>query len=369
MGKKQRPTGTHPKTRGDGAKIDQDAVAALTTAYRPQRPRRFRPRIGLIGCGGVVETHLEAYRKARYRVVALADPAVDRARQRRDQFYPRADVYASAEQLLARPDVDVVDIATHPAPRVALIELAIRAGKHVLSQKPFVTDLAVGKRLIGLARRKHVQLAVNQNGRWAPHVSYARHAIAAGLLGEVSSVDLSVHWDHNWCAGAQFDKVPHLALFDFGIHWFDMVRCYMGNQHAQSVYATTRRTRSQCAKPPLLAQAVVQFARGQASLVLRGDTRFGPQDRTVIVGTNGTLVSSGPDLNAQKVTLFLGAATVTPRLRTRWFPDGFDGAMSELLCAIEEEREPSNSARDNLQSLALCFAAMRSADSGKPQRV
>ena len=41
--------------------------------------------------------------------------------------------------------------------------------------------------------------------------------------------------------------------------------------------------------------------------------------------------------------------------------------MAELLCAIEEDREPSNSARENLNSLALCFAAVKSADTGREQ--
>ena len=50
----------------------------------------------------------------------------------------------------------------------------------------------------------------------------------------------------------------------------------------------------------------------------------------------------------------------------RWFPDGFRGTMGELLRAIEEDREPYNSARHNLESLALCFAAVASAETGKP---
>ena len=49
-----------------------------------------------------------------------------------------------------------------------------------------------------------------------------------------------------------------------------------------------------------------------------------------------------------------------------WFDDGFAGAMGELLCAIEEDREPENSARRNLPSLELCFAAVASADAGTP---
>ena len=49
-----------------------------------------------------------------------------------------------------------------------------------------------------------------------------------------------------------------------------------------------------------------------------------------------------------------------------WFPDGFHGAMGELLRAIEEDREPTNSARDNLRSLELCFAAVASAEIRRP---
>jgi predicted dehydrogenase len=49
-----------------------------------------------------------------------------------------------------------------------------------------------------------------------------------------------------------------------------------------------------------------------------------------------------------------------------WFPDGFRGTMGELLCSIEENREPQNSAADILKSLAICLGAMKSADEGRP---
>ena len=47
--------------------------------YKPPRTKGYRPRIGIIGCGGIMATHLQAYRKARYQVVAFADPLVQRA--------------------------------------------------------------------------------------------------------------------------------------------------------------------------------------------------------------------------------------------------------------------------------------------------
>ena len=53
-----------------------------------------------------------------------------------------------------------------------------------------------------------------------------------------------------------------------------------------------------------------------------------------------------------------------PELQGTWFTNGFRGAMGELLCAIEENREPTHSAHNNLNTLALSFAALASADSG-----
>ena len=65
--------------------------------------------------------------------------------------------------------------------------------------------------------------------------------------------------------------------------------------------------------------------------------------------------------------LFLENGTAKPKLKGSWFPGGFAGPMGELLCAIEENRVPQNNARDNLKSLALCFAAIQASTTGLPQ--
>ena len=78
-------------------------------------------------------------------------------------------------------------------------------------------------------------------------------------------------------------------------------------------------------------------------------------------------MSMGPSLADQTVHLYTERGRATPKLAGAWFPDGFHGTMGELLCAIEEGREPMNSARNNLGSLALCFAAIASASNGEPK--
>jgi len=341
--------------------------AAPPLPYQPGTPRKFSPVIGLIGCGGITTHHLTAYKKAGYSVVAFCDHNADRALDKKNNFFPKAQIYSDYNTLLAREDINVVDIATHPPDRPPIIEAALEAGKHVLSQKPFVLDLDAGERLANLADARGLKLAINQNGRWAPHVSYMRNAIQKGLIGRVLSASLSVHWNHNWIARTPFNAVNQVVLYDFAIHWFDMISCYMGDRVPSRVYASLARSPAQKAAPPLLAQALVEYSDAQAILSFNADTRFGAQDHSFISGTLGAIESAGADLTHQSVTLTTKKGVAKPKLKGSWFPDGFHGTMAELLCAIEEKREPSNSARNNLKSLALCFAAVASSETQTPQ--
>lgn len=343
-------------------------IAAPKLPYEPQDPKRYWPKIGLIGCGGISEYHLRAYRQAGYHVAAVCDRHPERADARRREFFPKAAIYTDSRDLLRREDIEVVDITTHPRDRIEQIHQALCAGKHVLSQKPFVLDLSQGERLADLADRKGLKLAINQNGRWAPHFSYIRQAIENKLIGDVLAAHVAVHWSHDWVAGTKFDAIRHLVLYDFGIHWFDIVTAFMGGRRAQRVYASATGAKGQKAKPPLLAQAIIEYDAAQASIVFDGFTQIGPQDDTFVMGSAGSIASTGPDLSRQTVTLYSKQGQSRPRLRGTWFPGGFHGAMGELLCAIEQKREPSNGARANLESLALCFAATRAADTGKPQK-
>jgi predicted dehydrogenase len=116
---------------------------------------------------------------------------------------------------------------------------------------------------------------------------------------------------------------------------------------------------------PLMAQALVRMKGGQASLIFDGGAQHGPRDTTYIAGTLGSLVSDGPDLGRQTVTLITAEGRTQPRLQGTWFNDGFRGAMGALLVAIEDDTEPANGAEENLHSLALAFAAIQSRRTGQ----
>lgn len=340
-------------------------VAAPELAYRPRDPQQYAPAIGLVGCGGIAAQHLAAYRAAGYNVAALCDRNIEKVRARQEQYFPEARIYTDYRELLRQDDLEVVDLLPHPNDRVPIIEAAIAAGKHVLSQKPFVTDLDVGERLVELADRHNVQLAVNQNGRWAPHFAYLREAVRQGVIGDLASAALTVHWDHSWIADVPtLNAMEDLVLYDFAVHWFDIVANFFGEQRPRSVFASVARAAGQRAQPPMLAHALIDYDGAQATLVFNATVVYGQEDRTFLAGTKGSIVSTGPSLSEQSVTLHTAEGWSVPRLEGTWFQEGFHGTMAELLCAIEEGRAPLNSARDNLRSLELTFAAIASAREG-----
>jgi predicted dehydrogenase len=335
--------------------------------YLPQKPKSYNPNIGLIGAGGISDFHLKNYKEFGFNVVAIASRTLSKATQRRDQFYPSADVYDDYRKILERDDIEVVDITPHPKDRLPIIKEALQSKKHVLSQKPFVLNLKDGKELVRIAKENNVKLAVNQNGRWAPHFSYMRSAIISGLIGKPKSIDFSLQWDQTWVAGNPgFESIKHMILFDFAIHWFDIATCFMEGEEAIGVYASVVKYNEQKFKPPALASCIIDYEQSQVRMAFNAHTLLGEEDITTIVGTKGTLRSRGPGLNDQPlVEIFTEDGQVKVPLEGSWFENGFKGTMGELLCAIEEKRDPYNSAENNLKSLGLCFAALESANKKK----
>jgi predicted dehydrogenase len=324
--------------------------------------------IGLVGAGSISEYHLSAYRTAGYSVVAIADKTLSKAEARRDEFFPEARATDDYRDLLQDEAIAIVDLTPHPADRAPLIREALEAGKHVLSQKPLATSVADARELSRLAANHDTHLAVNQNGRWAPHFLYLRRAVANGVIGKVHSVDFQLQWDQTWVAGIEyFECLHHLILSDFAIHWFDITSCLLGTATPERIYASARKFSGQRFQPPALAAAIIDYPDAQVRMAFNAHTCLGEEDCTTVIGSSGTIRTRGRSLNEQpQIELFLPEGHSVIPLQGCWFENGFAGAMGELICAIEEGRQPEHNAENNLRSLALCEAALKSADQGAP---
>jgi predicted dehydrogenase len=269
--------------------------------------------------------------------------------------------------LLADDEVEIVDIATRPDIRPQLIRQAIGAGKHVLAQKPLALDVGAARDVTEEAERRGVNVAVNQNGRWAPPWRIATLLIDQGAVGEVQAV---THLHDRYLpplVGTHFDELEHFVIYDFSVHWIDISRCWLDGRTVEAVRARDYRTPNQPpeAKSPWGAWVEIQYADGASALIRSvGDARTSrPSCPFWVHGTEGTIRGSVL-LDSDFVELERDGVTSRYALEGAWLPDGFAGTLGELICAIAEEREPFNSARHNLLSLAMTLAACKSAEEG-----
>jgi predicted dehydrogenase len=340
----------------------------IDVPYLPRDDEGSTPRIGMIGCGGISSMHLAAYRAAGYQVVALCDIDLARAQARRDEFFPDADVYDSAESLLSRDDIEIVDLATHVDVRPALVAAALLHGKHVLSQKPFVRALAEGDHLIALAAEHGLHLSVNQNGRWAPHFAYLLSAVRSGLIGTVTSADFAVYWPHDvdFQDHPIFAEMHDLVLYDFGIHWFDVIARLFAGRESTRVTSTLGRTDGQLIPAPTSATALIDYDGAQASVLFRAASHFDNFGSYRVQGTHGVISHQGASLGGTTVTLHTAAGTRVVELEGDWWSNGMHGTMSELIKAVHSGVPAENTAANSLDGLRLCFAAIQSSRSGSP---
>ncbi len=337
----------------------------LAVDFRPYVPEGYRPGIGIIGIGNIVKSsHLPAYEKFGIPVAAVYD-ANQAATEGVVEKFGVGRVASSLEDLLEDPAIEVVDIATFPSARIPLVRQALAAGKHVLSQKPFALDVPTAQSLIDEADRRALKLAVNQNGRWSPPWRTATRLIEGGAIGEIVSVTHVLDSSFRWTIGTHFEKIPHWAIYDYAVHWIDITRCWMGERTPASVRAHDYRTPNQPPESLTPWGLVIEITyEDGANAVIRGtggEPLTQPEGHPFFVtGTEGRI--RGSVLNTDFVELQRESATVSYALEGRWFPEGFAGTMGELLSAIQEDREPSNSARHNLRSLEVTLAACEPAD-------
>jgi len=364
-------TETLRETSAAHSPLNLDFSKLADLRYQPPRPRKPQEQpIALIGCGSITRSHLAAYRHAGFSVQGFYDVFPEAARQRRDEFFPQAKVYACYEEVLADRQIRILDIATPPEVRFDLMKRGLRAGKHILSQKPFVLDLDHADELIALSKEQGLKLAVNQNGRWAPHWSFAREAIASGAVGQVSSVFMNYSWNSDFILqqGSSLAGLAYGLLYDYAIHLFDILSCFAGDRHPRQVYAALCDPSSPLTRDFRLGQCMVEYDDLQASLAFNASNPYGFEQATHIDATAAALLCRSPSPHTQEVRVINRKGTFMPVLQGSWSTEGFLGTMGELLLAIEEDREPTHSARNNIGTLSLCFSAILSALENRPVR-
>jgi predicted dehydrogenase len=328
-------------------------------------PGAERHGIGIVGFGSVARRwHLTAYRKHGLRVAGVYDVDSD-ARSKAAALGLR--VFPSLDALLTSSEVDVVDVATRPVGRTQILLRCIAAGKHVLAQKPLAVTLREARAVAHAAARAGVRVAVNQNGRWAPPWRAATLLVRADAVGEVQAVTHLYDVRMTWRPRPEVHGTRHFLLFDYSVHWIDITRAWLGRRPLEAVQARDHDHDCYATAGDIsqTAWVALRFAGGADAVIRAVACAHAYTGHPFwIHGTEGTL-RGGVDCPAGDwLVLEKDGAERPVALEGSWFPDGFAGAMGELLCALEEGRPPEHTVDDALVSFQATLAACRSADAG-----
>jgi predicted dehydrogenase len=335
--------------------------------YVPRCASPFASEVGiaLVGCGEVAtQAHLPAYAMYGYRVLAACDQVWARAQAAADRF-DIALATTDLDEVLADPDIQVIDLAVHPHQRAALIRRIAAAGKHVFSQKPLAWTIAEARGIVELCERAGVVLMVNQQARWAPCHRALKTLIDQGRLGHVYSL-LHVYRDCQEFPGSWFVKTPFATLLDHGVHYFDLVR-YLTGQNPVTVKAGTCMVPGQLAETPMIHTVVAEFGAASGLVVTlhfnnivraRGSHKY----EWYVDGTLGSARVSPLELTVHSVDGSAEGDVVA--IAGSWYVDAFAAAMAAMLDTVAGGAPPATSGRDHLDSLEFALDAVRSAKDG-----
>ncbi|HXG10280.1 MAG TPA: Gfo/Idh/MocA family oxidoreductase [Gemmataceae bacterium] len=350
----------------------------LTLDYLPRLPRRKDFRIGCAGAGFIMrDCHLVAYRQAGFNPVAIAsrDPARARACAERHGI-PR--VHQTYADLLADPAIEVLDIAVPPDVQPAILREAAQHGGHIrgiLAQKPLALSYREAKECVDLCARAGIVLAVNQNMRYDQSVRALKDVLRRGWLGEPVLGTIEMRAIPHWMPWAQ--TLPSLSTFVMSIHHLDTFRYWFGTP--DRVLASTRPDpRTRFPHRDGINLYILEYDNGCRAAawddVWTGPAREGAEGeiyiRWRVEGTDGLAHGTigWPSYPARTPSTLRFSTRhqpgywLEPRWPEVWFPDAFVGTMAQLLCALEEGKEPEISGRDNLETIALCEAVRAAAE-------
>jgi predicted dehydrogenase len=286
-----------------------------------------------------------------------------------------ADVETSVDALLARDDVDAVAIATPARTHHALVMAALRAGKHVVVEKPIADSTAAAREMVAEARARGLVLMTDHTFCYTPAVLKIRDLIAAGELGEILYVDsvrinlglvqpdVDVFWD----------LAPHdLSILDFILP--DGLRPASVAAHGADPIGAGKACVGHLVLPIpgggvahvnvnwLSPTKIRSFTVGGSRKTLVWDD-LNPQQRL-------SVYDRGVDLETQVLdSLERKQATISYRLGDTWSPalkegEALGAMVRELATAVAERRAPLTDGTAGLRVLNILEAASRSLASG-----
>ena len=259
--------------------------------------------VGIIGCGKIAQVrHLPEYAdNENANIAGLFDLNTQRAEELAAKFGAKA--YASYEEMLADENIDAVSVCSSNNSHAEISIAALKAGKHVLCEKPMAVTLEECEEMVRVARRCGKYLMIGQNQRLAAAHVKAKELIDNGEIGRVISFETSFRhggpetWSIDPGANTWFfdrKRAAMGAMADLGVHKTDLIQFLTGQKVVQvsAVLSVLDKKFSDGSPITVDDNAICIFTMdgGCMGTMQASWTNYGREDNsTILYGTEGVM--------------------------------------------------------------------------------
>ena len=328
------------------------------------------PRAVVVGAGNISGAWFPPLVHEKVEVAAVVDLNIKAARKRIDQFGLDCDASADLSATLKRTRPDFVVDLTVPEAHCRVTCTALRAGCHVIGEKPMASSMAEARRMVRTAERTGRMYMVSQSRRWNALHDRARRTVTGRRIGALTTINCDFY------IGAHFggfrDEMPSPLILDMAIHHFDLAR-FMAGVDPLAVYATEFNPAGSWYKGDVAASCIFEMTDGVVFTYRgswcaegchtswNGDWRF--------IGDRGTLLyEKDAEPRGEVVAGKPGFSRPLKDVKVQRSPlrfSGMHGALREMLRFLRTGQTPQTECHDNIKSLAMAFAAIESSAKGR----
>lgn len=336
-------------------------------------------KVGIIGCGKIAQVrHIPEYAaNPNAEVYGFYDINVARAEELAQKYGGKA--YSSYEALLADTQIEAVSICAANHAHAEISIAALKAGKHVLCEKPMAVTLEECEAMVAAAKESGKYLMIGQNQRLAKAHAKAKKLIEQGAIGKV--LTFRTIFGHGgpetWSIdpGSNvwfFDKTKAAmgAMADLGIHKTDMIQYVLGTKIVKTQAVLTTLDKRD-ATGSLIgvddnAICIYQMENGVIGTMTASWTYYAAEDNTtVIYGTKGELrLYDDPKYSVQQINA--DGTRIDYQIDQIQTNDNqtASGVIDLFVDCLVEQKEPEISGANVLHAMKAVFASIESSARG-----
>nr|WP_210278857.1 MULTISPECIES: Gfo/Idh/MocA family oxidoreductase [unclassified Rhizobium] len=332
----------------------------------------------LCGCGAMSKGWLRAITSTpalaeSIQIVGLVDLNRATAENLAKEFsLDHAVIGSDLAEVIAATKADLVFDVVIPAARFGVVSTALKAGCHVLSEKPMATSLAEGAALIDLAAEAGKVHAIIQNRRFISGIRRLRRFVEEGAIGELTGVHCDFFLGPHF--GGFREEMDNVLLLDMAIHTFDAAR-FVSGKVPLSVYCLEKNPVGSWYKHGASAHALFDFS-DDVVFSYRGSwcaegRRTSWESEWRLTGSKGMLTWDGEEnfeaaVAGNEPGLLHGFTPIeVPGPRHEEETHGHASVIASFIQAIKTGKPPETASHDNIRSLAMVLGAIESAKTGR----